>query len=131
MKSTHIKVKYLLLLAVFAILSYFSLEAIYQLAGYRSSFLSFSIFSSRMYELAILLAALNYAADAARFYFILKIIHIDVTIKQVINLTLINYFTSNMTPFAIGGGVELLAPMEWRSKVVFYVQLFRSRTKQS
>lgn len=100
-----IKIKYLLLLAVFAVLSYFSLEAVYHLASDRSSFLSLSIFSSQMYVLAILLLVLNYAADAARFYFILKTIHVDVTIRQVVNLTLINYFTSNLTPFAIGGGV--------------------------
>jgi uncharacterized protein (TIRG00374 family) len=99
------KIKYLLLLAVFAVLSYFSLEAVFRLASDRSSFLSLGIFSSQMYALAILLLILNYVADAARFYFILKTIHVDVTIRQVIYLTLINYFTSNLTPFAIGGGV--------------------------
>lgn len=105
MNQNGLKIKYLLLLAVFAVLSYFSLEAVYRLASDRSSFLSLSIFSSQMYVLAILLLVLNYAADAARFYFILKTIHVDVTIRQVVNLTLINYFTSNLTPFAIGGGV--------------------------
>lgn len=105
MKQSDIRIKYLLLLAVFAVLSYFSLEAVYRLASDRSSFLSLGIFSSKMYGLAIVLLLLNYAADAARFYFILKTIHVDVTVKQIAGLTFINYFTSNLTPFAIGGGV--------------------------
>ena len=105
MNLNGIKVKYLLLMAAFVVLSYFSLEAVYRLASDRSSFLSLGIFSSQMYGMAILLLVLNYMADAARFYFILKTIHVNVTAKQVVNLTLINYFTSNLTPFAIGGGV--------------------------
>lgn len=105
LKPGNIKVKYLLLLAVFAALSYFSLEAVYRLASDRSSFLSLGIFSFKMYGLAIALLFLNYAADGARFYFILKTIHVDVTMKQIISLTFINYFTSNLTPFAIGGSV--------------------------
>lgn len=105
MKLSSIKIKYLLLLAVFAALSYFSLEAVYRLASDRSSFLSLGIFSSKLYGLAIVLLFLNYAADAARFYFILKTIHVDVSAKQIVILTFINYFTSNLTPFAVGGGV--------------------------
>ena len=105
MKLRNIKIKYLLLLVIFVLLSYFSLEVIYRLTSDRSSFLSLHIFSSQMYGLAITLLFLNYTADAARFYFILKTIHVDVTIRQVVSLTMINYFTSNLTPFAIGGGV--------------------------
>ena len=105
MKRSNMTGKYLLLLAIFAALSYFSLEAVYRLASDRSSFLSLGIFSSKMYGFAAALLFLNYAADAARFYFILKTIHVDVTVKQIVSLTFINYFTSNLTPFAIGGGV--------------------------
>lgn len=105
MKRNGIKIKYFLLTVVFVVLSYLSLVAVYRLASDRSSFLSLGIFSPKLYGMAVLLLLLNYAADAARFYFILRTIHVSVSIPQVISLTLINYFTSNLTPFAIGGGV--------------------------
>lgn len=105
MKLRSMKVKYLLLLAFFAALSYFSLEAVYRLASDRSSFLSLGIFSLNMYGLSIALLLLNYAADTARFYFILKTIHVEITVRQALSLTFINYFTSELTPFAIGGNV--------------------------
>lgn len=86
-------------------MSYFSLVGVYRLASDRSSFLSMGIFSFRLYFLATLLLLLNYAADAARFYYILKAIDVDVSVRQIATLTFINYFTSNLTPFAVGGGV--------------------------
>lgn len=105
LKSKNTKLKYFLLLLLFAAMSYFSLVGVYRLASDRSSFLTPGIFSGRLYLLVALLLLINYAADASRFYYILKAMNVDVSWRQIVTLTFINYFTSNVTPFAVGGSV--------------------------
>lgn len=104
MKSINIKVKYLLLLALFFVISYMSLIGVYHIASDKSSFLSLGIFSKKLFIKVALLLIVYYIADTLRFYYTLKAIKVNVSIKYIINLAFINIFVSNVTPFATGGG---------------------------
>ncbi|MBK5252263.1 MAG: flippase-like domain-containing protein [Peptostreptococcaceae bacterium] len=105
MKTVNIKIKYLLLLVLFFTISYISLLGAYHFASDKSSFLSLGIFSKKLFIEVAFLLVVYYMTDALRFYFTLKAINVNVSIKYIINLAFINIFVSNITPSATGGGV--------------------------
>jgi len=104
MKSVSLKIKYLIFLAVFIVMSYLSLIAVYHIASDKSSFLSLGIFSKGLFVQIAILLPVYFMADTLRFYYTLKAIDVNVPLKYIISLAFINIFVSNITPAATGGG---------------------------
>lgn len=105
MKSVNIKIKYLIFLAIFVVMSYLSLIGVYHIASDQSSFLSLGIFSAGLFVQMLILLPVYFMADTLRFYYTLKAINVNVSFKYAVSLSFINNFVSSITPYATGGGV--------------------------
>lgn len=95
---------YSILTLIFITTSYLSVLFIQKHFGDKTLFFSFKSLSPIvLLELGILLI-FYFLLDALRFLYIFKTLQIHVTLGFLINLTFINIFLSNITPFATGGG---------------------------
>lgn len=105
MKSVNIKVKYLIFLVIFIAMSYLSLIAVYHIASDQSSFLSLGIFSTGLFIQMLTLLPVYFMADTLRFYYTLKAINVNISLKYAVSLSFINNFASSITPYGTGGSV--------------------------
>jgi glycosyltransferase 2 family protein len=96
--------KYILLLLIFAGISYLSLIAVYHIASDQTAFLSLHIFSAGLFVKMAALILIYYAADILRFYFVLRAMGVSVPLRYMGGLAFVNIFISNITPSATGGG---------------------------
>lgn len=99
------KIKYLLLIALFIIITVMSLVTISHFVNEQPFVLSFSVLSNSIIMQLFAIAPIYFLMDTLRLYFILKAIDVKVPLVYILRLTFINLFISNVTPFATGGGI--------------------------
>ena len=103
--STIMMGKYIPLSLIFLFITAASL---YFVSRYSSGLLSLSFLSlySNIFVLKMAsLLIIYFLLDTLRLFWILKTLHAKVTLKDILPLTFINIFVSNVTPFASGGGI--------------------------
>lgn len=98
------KLTYSLLTLIFVITSYLSVLFIQKQFGNKTFLFSFKSFSPFILLALCILFIFYFLLDALRFLYILKTLQINVSLGYIIKLTFINFFVSNITPFATGGG---------------------------
>lgn len=99
------KIKYLVLIALFIIITIMSLLTISHFVNEQSFVLSFGVLSKSIVIQLFAIAPIYFLMDTLRLYFILKAIDVKVPLVYILRLTFINLFISNVTPFATGGGI--------------------------
>ncbi len=99
------KIKYLILITIFIMISGMSLIAISHIVNDQSFVLSFGILSKGIIIQLFAIVPIYFLMDTLRLYYILKAIDVKISLGYIAKLTFINMFISNITPFATGGGL--------------------------
>ncbi|KXS47450.1 MAG: hypothetical protein AWL62_2649 [Halanaerobium sp. T82-1] len=104
-KKLYFNLKNLLLyFALFVSISIFSMYYINRIYSQGSNLDVFFSFPAAVIASLIGLLFFYYIFDASRLYFVLKTLNAEISFWNVYKLVFINFFISNITPLATGGG---------------------------
>ena len=94
---------YAIFTLIFIVTSYLSIVFMYDHFSDKTSFLSFKTISPSILLYGTILLFFYFLFDGLRFFYVLKVMRINIDFKYIYKLSLINTFLSNITPFATGG----------------------------